>query len=61
MATGEKEWRLRQFDQATERNHERMTPVKAEQPAHRGWTREDLYVRGGEAKDIPHRAPMREN
>jgi AbrB family looped-hinge helix DNA binding protein len=39
--------KLRLFDQATERHRRRVTAVKAKRPHQdRGWTREDLYVRG---------------
>jgi len=46
------EERLRVFDEATKRQREREAEVKAElgeieQPKDRGWTREDLYRRGG--------------
>jgi len=46
------EERLRIFDEATQRQREREAEVKAvlgeiEQPKDRGWTREDLYRRGG--------------
>jgi bifunctional DNA-binding transcriptional regulator/antitoxin component of YhaV-PrlF toxin-antitoxin module len=36
--------RLRLFDQATERQRQRRTAAKG--PKARGWTREELYVRG---------------
>lgn len=46
------EERLRAFDEGTRRQREREAEVKAqlgeiEQPKDRGWTREDLYRRGG--------------
>lgn len=37
---------LRWFDQATERQRERSVGRAVERAANRGWTREDLYVRG---------------
>lgn len=42
----DREMRLRLFDQATERQARRASADGAEQPADRGWTREDLYERG---------------
>jgi AbrB family looped-hinge helix DNA binding protein len=41
-----REWRLRLFDQATERQRRRTSARNAQQPRDRGWTREDLYRRG---------------
>jgi bifunctional DNA-binding transcriptional regulator/antitoxin component of YhaV-PrlF toxin-antitoxin module len=40
--------RLRLFDRATERQHERDTGKKprVREPKERGWTREELYERG---------------
>jgi len=38
--------RLRLFDQATARQRERQRGVRAVRAAERGWTREDLYLRG---------------
>jgi bifunctional DNA-binding transcriptional regulator/antitoxin component of YhaV-PrlF toxin-antitoxin module len=40
--------RLRLFDRATERQHERDTSKKprVREPKDRGWTREELYQRG---------------
>lgn len=43
----EVEERLRLFDLATERQRRRQARLRrVRQPAHRGWTREDLYTRG---------------
>jgi AbrB family looped-hinge helix DNA binding protein len=42
---GDRESRLRLYDQATQRQ-QRRRPSKAKQPKDRGWTREDLYARG---------------
>ncbi len=41
--------RLRLFDESMERQREREKRMKlpADPPADRGWTREDLYTRGG--------------
>ena len=41
--------RLRSFDEATRRQRQREERMKlpAEPPAERGWTREELYRRGG--------------
>lgn len=39
--------KLRLFDQATRRHLRRRARPKAKQPDDRGWTREDLYRRGG--------------
>jgi len=39
--------RLRLFDQATERHRKRPPVRKSEQPRERGWTKLDLYERGG--------------
>ena len=49
---GSVEERLRIFDEGTRRQREREAEVRAqlgeiEQPKDRGWTREDLYRRGG--------------
>lgn len=41
----DREFRLRLYDQATER-HQRRPAVKAKRPRDRGWRREDLYSRG---------------
>jgi len=41
-----REWRLRWFDQATERHRKRRLERAAAQPRSRGWRREDLYGRG---------------
>lgn len=39
-------WRLKLFDAATERQRERAVGRKyPREPADRGWTREDLYLR----------------
>ena len=46
LAEGDREWRLRLFDQATERQRRRTSGRKALRPRDRGWTREDLYGRG---------------
>lgn len=46
LAEDDREWRLRLFDQATERQRRRTSARKAQQPRDRGWTREDLYRRG---------------
>jgi AbrB family looped-hinge helix DNA binding protein len=48
-ATGgrEKAFRLRLFDQATRRQQQRQAALgRVERPADRGWTRDELYVRG---------------
>jgi AbrB family looped-hinge helix DNA binding protein len=45
--TADPESRLRWFDQATERHRRRPFKRPAKQPRDRGWTREDLYKRGG--------------
>lgn len=43
--------RLRLFDEATERQRRRQNGRLGEkEPASRGWTREDLYVRGSPKK-----------
>jgi len=43
----DRESRLRLFDQATERHRKRVTRLKGKRILEsRGWTREDLYVRG---------------
>ena len=42
----DRESRLRLFDQSTERQRKRPSPVKKRGPRDRGWTREDLYTRG---------------
>ncbi len=40
--------RLRLFDRATERQHQRdLAAAIRKPPADRGWTREELYLRGG--------------
>ena len=41
-----REARLRLFDQATERQRARPVTPQQEQPRDRGWSREELYVRG---------------
>ena len=41
------EARLHWFDQATERVRKRCSPMEGERPGDRGWTREELYDRGG--------------
>ena len=38
--------RLHLFDQATERHRRRPSARKTQHPRDRGWTREDLYIRG---------------
>lgn len=46
-ATEYREDKLRLFDQATERHRRRLSAAKTKRrPRARGWTREDLYVRG---------------
>jgi bifunctional DNA-binding transcriptional regulator/antitoxin component of YhaV-PrlF toxin-antitoxin module len=45
-AAGDRESRLRLFDQATERHRRRPSARKAQPPRGRGWTREGLYARG---------------
>jgi len=37
---------LRLFDQATERHNQRRVARRSKPPRDRGWSREDLYVRG---------------
>jgi len=39
-------WRVRLFDQATERHRRRPKAAPAGAAARRGWTREELYDRG---------------
>jgi AbrB family looped-hinge helix DNA binding protein len=46
MAAGDREERLRLFDQATERIRKRWAGRKFKEPRDRGWKREDLYLRG---------------
>ncbi len=41
-----RELRLRLFDQATERHRKRPKTRQAPSPTNRGWSREDLYLRG---------------
>ena len=41
----DREFRLRLFDQATERHRRRPSP-EGRRPRGRGWRREDLYARG---------------
>lgn len=41
-----RESQLRWFDQATERHSKRSAVHAAQRPRDRGWTREDLYLRG---------------
>jgi len=41
-----REARLRLFDQATERHRRRTKARNPRRPHQRGWTREDLYLRG---------------
>jgi len=43
----DQESKLRLFDQATERHLRRAAKRKTKPPHDRGWTREDLYERGG--------------
>ncbi len=45
-APEDRESRLRLFDQATERIRRRGAPPSPKRPRDRGWTREELYVRG---------------
>ena len=45
-ASDDREWRLRLFDQATERLRRRRLRPKTKPPQDRGWRREDLYTRG---------------
>lgn len=45
-APKDSESKLRLFDQATERNRRRPAGRQAKRLRDRGWTREDLYVRG---------------
>ena len=45
-APDEREWRLRLFDQATERLRRRRLRLKTKSPQDRDWRREDLYTRG---------------
>jgi bifunctional DNA-binding transcriptional regulator/antitoxin component of YhaV-PrlF toxin-antitoxin module len=40
------ESKLRLFDEATERHRKRSQKPVGKQPRTRGWTREDLYLRG---------------
>ena len=42
----DRESQLRLFDQATERHRRRPSARKTQHPRDRGWTREDLYIRG---------------
>lgn len=47
LAADDRDSKLRLFDQATERHRKRLSRGKTKQtPTNRGWTREDLYVRG---------------
>lgn len=47
VASEDQKGKLRLFDQATERHRRRLGAAKAKRhPRGRGWTREDLYVRG---------------
>jgi AbrB family looped-hinge helix DNA binding protein len=46
-ATETRKSQLRLFDQATERHRSRHAAGNARPPRSRGWTREDLYQRGG--------------
>ena len=46
VATEEPEFRLRLFDQATERHRKRSSARKTQRSRDRGWRREDLYTRG---------------
>jgi len=43
----DRELKLRLFDQATKRHPPRAVSGKAKQQLDRGWTREELYERGG--------------
>jgi AbrB family looped-hinge helix DNA binding protein len=46
--TTDRSRQLRIFDQATDRQRRRDARSRAKgRPAHRGWTREELYQRGG--------------
>lgn len=45
-APGDRDARLRLFDQATERHRSRRFTAKSRRGRDRGWTREDLYGRG---------------
>ena len=42
----DRDLRLRLFDRATERHCRRTSRLQRKQPQGRGWTREDLYIRG---------------
>ena len=45
-APEDREFKLRLFDQATQRQRRRRVPREAKQAQERGWTRQDLYERG---------------
>ena len=45
-ATGLRQERLSQFDRATKRQRARQAAASARPARSRGWTREELYVRG---------------
>lgn len=45
-STEDREFRLRLFDQATDRQRRRDSADKVQRPRERGWAREDLYERG---------------
>jgi bifunctional DNA-binding transcriptional regulator/antitoxin component of YhaV-PrlF toxin-antitoxin module len=49
-AGDDRRWRLKLFDQATERQHERENARPMRAAKRRGWTRDDLYSSRGRAR-----------